>query len=578
MDTSSRRLRHRFAEAAAAERASLATELRRLGARHIVLSTSGEWLRSLAVQLRAGGSRGMTFASPELLLALLLVPIALVAYLLLQRRRTRYVVRFTNVALLENLVPRRPSWRRHVPTALYLAAIAALGIALARPSMVVPVPREEATVVLTMDTSRSMLATDVSPDRLTAAKAAASDFIASLPEGFRVALVAFSTEARLVMPPTTDRAQVQAALDALRADGGTALGDAIALSLEAADLATGTTGHPAGAARLAGPRRRRPGAQGRPPDPDGTAAEPPLVATVLLSDGKNSTGALEPLDAAGDAVARGVPVYTIALGTKDGIVDVPNGMGGTETIPVPPDTQTLSQIADMTGARFFEAPTSRGPGGDLREPRLPRRRHDAGAGGHPVVRRRGPAARPRRCRAGRLLVQPDPLTAPVRACRGARPPRGGSRHGATGRPETWDQWLPAARVRLPMLGGADTVGPRPRCCRTSHRKPASEDGRPRPVRRQRHEVRWQAVEPPFPRLGWPRIGPHAPIPVGGHALHRPREAGPGRQQHPRGRLGSREGHAASRAPRQHPQPPGPPRALVRAADHAGRTPTPGRST
>ena len=299
----------------------------------------------------------MTFASPELLLALLLVPIALVAYLLLQRRRARYVVRFTNVALLENLVPRRPSWRRHVPTVFYLAAIAALGIALARPSMVVPVPRQEATVVLTMDTSRSMLATDVSPDRLTAAKAAASDFIASLPEGFRVALVAFSTEARLVTPPTTDRAQVQAALNALRADGGTALGDAIALSLEAADLATGTTGHPAGAA----PSPATDGDVAAPKpsaDPSGAAAEPPLVATVLLSDGKNSTGALEPLDAAGDAVARGVPVYTIALGTEGGIVDVPNGMGGTETIPVPPDTQTLSQIAEMTGARFFEAPSS----------------------------------------------------------------------------------------------------------------------------------------------------------------------------------------------------------------------------
>jgi len=306
----------------------------------------------------------MTFASPELLLALLLVPIALVAYLLLQRRRARYVVRFTNVALLENLVPRRPAWRRHVPTALYLAAIAVLGIALARPSMVVPVPREEATVVLTMDTSRSMLATDVSPDRLTAAKAAASDFIASLPEGFRVALVAFSTEARLVVPPTTDRAQILAALSALRADGGTALGDAIALSLEAADLGTGAVGVPAAAPSSPSPGGvfdRGPGAPGAPaPSPSASPDEAaaPLVATVLLSDGENSTGALEPLDAAADAVTRGVPVYTIALGTKDGVVDVPNGLGGTETLPVPPDTQTLSQIADMTGARFFEAPTS----------------------------------------------------------------------------------------------------------------------------------------------------------------------------------------------------------------------------
>lgn len=306
----------------------------------------------------------MTFASPELLLALLLVPIALVVYLLLQRRRARYVVRFTNVALLENLAPRRPAWRRHVPTAFYLAAIAALGIALARPSMVVPVPREEATVVLTMDTSRSMLATDVAPDRLTAAKAAASDFVAGLPDGFRVALVAFSTEARLVMPPTTDRAQILAALDALRADGGTALGDAIALSLEAATLGTGAVGAPAVAPSSpvpGGVTDRGPGTPGQPApapsdSPDEAAA--PLVATVLLSDGENSTGALEPLDAAADAVTRDVPVYTIALGTKDGVVDVPNGMGGTETLPVPPDTQTLGQIADMTGARFFEAPTS----------------------------------------------------------------------------------------------------------------------------------------------------------------------------------------------------------------------------
>lgn len=295
----------------------------------------------------------MTFASPELLLVLLLVPAALVAYLLIQRRRTRYVVRFTNVALLENLVPRRPAWRRHVPTALYLAAVALLGIALARPSMTVPVPREEATVVLTMDTSRSMLATDVDPDRLTAAKAAASDFIAKLPEGFRVALVAFSTEARLVMPPTTDRAQLQAALDGLRADGGTALGDAIALSVEAADLATGTTGHPAAADASPSPS-----ASADPGGDTGVDAEPPLVATVLLSDGKNSTGQLEPLDAASDAAARGVPVYTIALGTQDGTVEVGNGMGGTETLQVPPDTQTLDEVASMTGGRFFEAPTS----------------------------------------------------------------------------------------------------------------------------------------------------------------------------------------------------------------------------
>ncbi len=292
----------------------------------------------------------MTFAEPLFLLALLLVPAGIVAYLLLQRRRARYVVRFTNVALLENLVPRRPSWRRHLPTAFYLAAVAALAVALARPSMTVPVAREEATVVLAMDTSRSMLATDVEPDRLAAAKAAATDFLDRLPDDYRVALVSFSTEARLIVSPTTDRIQLQAALDALRADGGTALGDAINLALDAAGLEAGTPGQPALAAPSASPS----------PTPGATddATEPPLVAAVLLSDGKSSTGSAEPLDAASTAAARGMPIYTIALGTQAGTVDVPDGMGGSQTLPVPPDTETLGQIADMTGGRFFEAPTS----------------------------------------------------------------------------------------------------------------------------------------------------------------------------------------------------------------------------
>ena len=287
----------------------------------------------------------MTFASPELLLALLLVPAALIVYLLVQRRRTRYVVRFTNVALLENLVPRQPRWRRHVPAAMYLAAIAVLGIALARPSMVVPVPRDQATIVLAIDTSGSMQATDVTPDRISAAKAAASQFIDQLPAGFRVGLVAFSTEARLVMPPTTDRAQIHAALDSLRANGGTALGDAIALSLQAAGTATGT-------ARTAGTGST----DGASPSPDPAAA--PLAATVLLSDGKNSTGQLTPLDAAAQAASQGVPVYTIALGTDAGVVNLPDGQGGSQQISVPPDTATLEQVAKTTGGRFFTAPTS----------------------------------------------------------------------------------------------------------------------------------------------------------------------------------------------------------------------------
>ena len=175
----------------------------------------------------------MSFASPELLLGLLLVPIALIGYLFVQRRRSRYAVRFTNVDLLSNLVPRSPGWRRHLPPVLYLAAISALAIGLARPSVVLAVPREEATIMLTMDVSRSMRATDVDPNRLTAAQQAATDFVERLPEQFRVGLVAFSTEARLVVEPTTDRAEIREALASLRADGGTAMGDAIDLALDA---------------------------------------------------------------------------------------------------------------------------------------------------------------------------------------------------------------------------------------------------------------------------------------------------------------------------------------------------------
>jgi len=184
----------------------------------------------------------MTFASPELLVGLLLVPAAIGLYLLVQRRRSRYAVRFTNVDLLANIAPKTPAWRRHVPPVLYLVAITALVIGLARPSMVMAVPRNEATIILTIDVSGSMQATDVQPTRLAAAQKAASDFVDQLPSSFRVGLVVFSTEARIELPPTTDHAQVHTAIDNLAAHGGTAMGDAIELSLEAAGVAGSGSG------------------------------------------------------------------------------------------------------------------------------------------------------------------------------------------------------------------------------------------------------------------------------------------------------------------------------------------------
>jgi Ca-activated chloride channel homolog len=299
----------------------------------------------------------MTFAAPELLAGLLLVPLAVGAYLLVQRRRARYAVRFTNVDLLANLVPRVPAWRRHVPPALYLAAIGALVLALAKPSMTMAVPREDATIILTMDVSRSMIATDVQPTRLAAAKAAASAFVDQLPETFKVGLVVFSTGPRIAVTPTTDRVAIHAALDSLEANGGTALGDAIAASLEAAGLDVADPGASDPSANPSASPSASPSTDGTTPAPS-PSGEPPLVATVLLSDGANSTGTLEPLQAADEAAALGVPVYTIALGTPDGVVQVPDDLGQLQTVQVPPDTETLAAIAETTGARFFEAPTS----------------------------------------------------------------------------------------------------------------------------------------------------------------------------------------------------------------------------
>jgi len=316
----------------------------------------------------------MTFAEPFLLIALLGVPLAVLGYLYVQRRRSRYVVRFTNVDLLANLVPKTPAWRRHVPPALYVAAMAALVIALARPSAMVAVPREDATIILAMDTSGSMMATDVAPSRLASAKEAAATFVDQLPPTFQVGLVTFSTAAQVAVRPTTDRAEIHAALDSLVADGGTALGDAIGTSTDlarevidtaaAAGGSTGTSPAPSADPNASGAPSASPtpsaSPSAAPPTKDG---ERPLVATVLLSDGSNSTGNLEPDAAAREAASIRMPVYTIALGTADGVVTVQDEFGMPHTVEVPPDTDTLAAIAETTGARSFQAPTA----GDLQQ-------------------------------------------------------------------------------------------------------------------------------------------------------------------------------------------------------------------
>jgi Ca-activated chloride channel homolog len=283
---------------------------------------------------------------PGLLWMLLLLPVALIAYLSAQRRRSRYTVRFTNLDLLATVVNATPGWRRHVPPALYLLALAALLISLARPEAMALVPKEQATVVLVMDVSGSMNATDVQPTRLVSAKRAATGFVEQLPDKFRVGIVSFANTAKTVTRPTTDRVAVNEAIGSLRAEGSTAMGDGIERALDAKRPAS--AGPSGSAARLV-------------PDPgpgQGAGGEAPLVV-LLMSDGANTQGRTQPMQAAADARALGVPVFTIALGTERGMVDVPDETGNLRRIPVPPDKLTLQRIAEVTGGRFFAAPSAR---------------------------------------------------------------------------------------------------------------------------------------------------------------------------------------------------------------------------
>lgn len=282
----------------------------------------------------------MSFQWPLLLLALALVPLVLAGYLLLERRRARYAVRFTNLEVLAAVAGRTGSWRRWVPPALFLLALALTLASLARPHVSIRVASEQAKIVLTIDSSGSMLAEDVPPSRLAAAQAAVRRFLERLPKQFRVSLVTFSSEPFVVAPLTRDRNLVRESLDLLYPGRGTAIGDALARSVEVvreAETAPEDGGENAPA-----------------PEPDGGEGKKPLAAIVLLSDGAQTRGILEPLDGARRARSFGIPVYTVALGTPNGEVTFDRGPY-TRTIPVPPDPYTLRQIARITGGQFFEA-------------------------------------------------------------------------------------------------------------------------------------------------------------------------------------------------------------------------------
>lgn len=268
----------------------------------------------------------MHFADPWFLLALLALAAGVVAYVALVRRRRREAAHFANPALMANVAPSAPRWRRHLPLALYALALAGLILAVAKPTKTVAVPDERAAIMLVTDVSGSMTATDVAPDRIRAARSAAQRFLDGVPKRIRVGVMAFNDHPRTLQRPTRDRARARAALAALRPSGGTATGEALKAALQVL---------------------RPPLKEGRKPAP---------AAIVLLSDGESVTGR-DPVGVAREAARAKVPVYTVALGTPSGTIQVPRGggRGGTVTQPVPPDPATLRRIAQLSGGEAYTA-------------------------------------------------------------------------------------------------------------------------------------------------------------------------------------------------------------------------------
>jgi len=271
----------------------------------------------------------MSFREPLVLLGLALLPLAALAYAVVGRRRRREAAAFANPALVPNLVTGRPGFRRHLPALLLLLALAALVVALARPQRTVAAPQRQATVVMITDTSGSMKADDVEPDRMTAAIRAAKTLVDRLPEEFRLGLVTFADYAEQQVAPTTEREPVEAALDRLVAVGGTAMGDAIRRGIEAARVPV--------------------------PDEDGNGMRRLPAILVLLSDGKNTAGTADPLEMAQRARELRIPINTIALGTPEGEVEQLGPFGFTQRVRVPPDRATLREVARLTRGRYFEA-------------------------------------------------------------------------------------------------------------------------------------------------------------------------------------------------------------------------------
>jgi len=267
----------------------------------------------------------LAFMAPNRLLILLVIPLLILAYIFASLRKNRRGMRFTNTSMLDVVVPKQSQWRRHLAVALSLLSLITLTAAFARPKTQVDVPRERATVVMVIDASQSMQATDVKPTRLDAAKQAAIEFVSKLPEKYNVSVVSMAGSCAILVPPTTAHYTVENAINSIQLQDSTAIGEGITTALRALQQA--------------------------PKDPDNPNSIAP-GAIVLLSDGYNTSGRA-PQQAAAEAKAAKVPVYTIAYGTENGYVDLEG-----KREPVPVDHDEMKRIAAATSGEYFAAATA----------------------------------------------------------------------------------------------------------------------------------------------------------------------------------------------------------------------------
>ena len=264
----------------------------------------------------------MSFQAPLFFLLLIAAPVLVALYWRHERNARRGRGAFASAALLPSVAPALPKWRRHLPMGAYLLALIALVVALARPQVTRAVPVDQARILLVTDQSGSMASQDVAPTRLDAARRAANTFLGQVPKRVQVGAIVFNQGARVLQAPTTNRAAVRQALGTITPAGSTATGDALRLALNVATQA-----------------------------PEG--AEPPPAAIVLLSDGESVRGR-DPVEVAREASKAKVPIYTVSLGTAEGTIPKKNRDGTTGTQTVPPDPQTLRQIADVSGGRTYD--------------------------------------------------------------------------------------------------------------------------------------------------------------------------------------------------------------------------------